>query len=130
MMPETPGTMAVRYLGLVAIMSDLPWLVRKLWLRGVDLDAERAKGRAFYREQTAALCGGAAVKVYWVYDGELSDVRHGPEDVAVIRLEVTADMVERAARVHADWEGLDHQDSIREQARAMLVAALGQEQKP
>jgi hypothetical protein len=54
-MPETPGTMAVRYVGLVAIMSDLPWVVRKLWLRGVDLDAERAKGHAFYREQTAAL---------------------------------------------------------------------------
>jgi hypothetical protein len=44
--------------------------------------------------------------------------------------DITDDMVERAARVHADWEGLDHQDSIREQARAMLVAAFGDKEKP
>ena len=39
-------------------------------------------------------------------------------------MKVTDEMIERAARVHADWEGLDHRGSVREQARAMLEAAL------
>lgn len=35
----------------------------------------------------------------------------------------SAQAIEAAARVHADWEGLDWRESVREQAEAMLKAA-------
>jgi hypothetical protein len=48
---ETPSSMGIRYVGLVVICKGLPWWVRRIWMRGVDLDAEGRTGHAFYREQ-------------------------------------------------------------------------------